>query len=434
MEAKDLLPIDLEFDEPCDAQLDAVADLEEAAQHLDLERWIVNQLRHCERELTINIPLVRDDGSAGTFTAYRMQHACWKGPTLGGISLTPNAHVSALRAAAMNSTWQSALLDLPVGGAAGAIVCDPESLQERDLRQLAREYVYGLRGMLGRYSDVTLPGQGCNEQIVCWMLDEYAQTLGRIERGTVTGAPVELSGLSATIAPVARGVLAIVRNLFATRVVHRSRPAVEDSFLDRRVSVQGFGETGSSIARMLHDNGARVVGVADKSGAVYNVNGLDVPALQEHVRTNRVVFGFPTAEPCSNVDVLESDCDVLITAAGERQVTTAVADRVQASIVVEASRSAITRAAERVLRGRNVVVVPEVLATAGALVAAYLEWKQAEQIAAISAEDVVRDLEQRIVKACDAVFDRADARGLTPRGAANLIALDRVATELRLRR
>lgn len=431
MDAKDLLPVGIELDEPCEPQLQAVADLERAARLLDLEDWIVNKLRHCERELSVSIPLVRDDGSAATFTALRLQHISWRGPSIGTVSLSPTAHLSALRAAAMTSSWQCALLDLPFGGAAGAIVCDPDTVSERELRSLSRDYVYSLRGMVGRSMDVIMPGSGCNEQIMAWMFDGHSQTLGRVERGAITGTPTALSGLPCTTPPLAHGIVAILRYLVATKP---SKSASDRRSLGgQRVSIQGFGSVGSSIASALYENGAHVVAVADVSGAVRNQNGLDIPALQKHTISEGVVFGFPAAEPACNADMLECDCDVLITAATERQITTATADRIKASVVLEATRSALTHSAEASLTARGATVVPEILSTAASAVASFLEWSQADRISPFSAAELGSEIERRIVAAFEAVFECASARGVSPRRAANLLAIDRIATEMRLR-
>lgn len=436
MDAKDLLPVDIEFDDAADPQIEAVTELEEAARRLDLEPWILNKLRHCERELTVNIPVLRDDGTAASFTALRMQHVTWRGPSMGPISFSPTAHVTSVRAAAMKSTWQAALLDLRVGGAAGAVVCEPQKLSERELHELARGCVYGLRGVLGRHSDVVTYGVGCNDQIMSWMLDAHAQTLGRMEHGAVTGQPATLAGLPLAVTPIARGVLALLRYLLATRRKHASHSTDESprrAIAGQRVSIQGFGSLGSSVARILHENGARVIAVADISGAVLNEAGLDIPGLQEHAARAGMVFGFPGGESGSNADALEADCDMLITAATERQVTAAIANKVKASIVLSATNEAITHHAEILLEGRDVTVIPDVLATAGGLIGSYLEWKQAEQISPTPAEELEREIERRVVAACKTVLDCAATQGITPRCAAKLLALDRIAKEMRLR-
>ncbi len=437
MEAKDLLPIDIELDEPCDPYVDAVAELEEAAQHLDLETWIVNKLRHCEREMLLNIPIVRDDGTAVSFTAFRTQHVCWRGPTLGAVSFMPNAHISAVRGGAMKATWQAALLEVPTGGAVGAIVCDPVSLSERELRQLARDYVFGLRGLLGRHSDTVMPGVGSNEQIMSWMLDAHAQTLGRMEPGTITGVPAALSGLSWTADPLARGVLAVLRYLLAgghNRKTNGSTHRNSRVLARQAIVVQGYGPFGASIARTLYENGARITGVADVSGAVCNTQGLDIPALEEYAKKNGVLFGFPEAEPVRNLDLLESECDVLVTAATERQITSAIVHKIKAPVVVEATRSAITHAAMANLRSRDITVVPEILATAGGLLSSHLEWRHAEQVSSPSAEELDIEIERRAVKTCKLLFEYADAHDLTPDRAAIVLAVDRIAREMRLRR
>ncbi len=442
MNANDLLPSQLaDFDEPSDPQLDAAADLEDVARHLDLESWIVQRLLHPERELTTNLVLTRDDGTPATFTGYRVQHVTSRGPTLGGVSFSQHAYLSGIRAAAMQATWQASLLNLPFGGAAGAVVCNPDELSEDELRQLSKEYAHALRGVVGRFQDVLAPGLGCHAQMIAWMLDSIAHDEGHLEPGTVTGKPESMYGLPDYTGMTTRGIVTLLNSLLARYGTKTTSGA--PSFTQRRVgleisgqriSIQGFGSLGASIARAFHDLGAHVIAIADISGGLYKADGIDIPALQKYAEANRVIFGFAEAESCCNADVLEADCDILITAAAERQISTANAERIKASIVVEASKLAVTRAAEEILTSRGIVVVPEILATSGAAIAAFLEWNQSARFSTLSTSEAHSELTKRIDASLDIVLATAEKNSITLRRAAQVIAIDRIAREMRMRK
>jgi glutamate dehydrogenase/leucine dehydrogenase len=425
MNTKDFLPPAIELENDSDAQLEAVSEIEEVARRLDLEDWITNRLRHTEREISVNLPIIRDDGRAASFTGFRIQHLSSKRPTVGPLTLSPASHISTLRAAAMQASWQAELLNLPFGGAAGAIVCNPDDLSERELRQLSKDYVHALRGILGRYTDVLTPGAGCNEQTMAWMLDSHAHTQGHMELGVITGKPALMWGLPETTELAARGSIVILQQFCARK---------NRTLAGQRVSIQGFGPLGTAIARSLFDSGAQVVAVADKSGGLFrNRGGIDIPALQRHAAEKRVIFGFPHADAARNADIIEADCDILITAATERQITMANAERVKAGVVLEATRRAITLPAESVLTAMGVVVVPEMLTLAGAAIAAFLEWNQSIRFSTASTAEVGHEVERRISAACDSVLSVAARENVSIRRAAHLVAIDRIARELRLR-
>jgi glutamate dehydrogenase (NAD(P)+) len=419
MSAQDLLPHEIETEESHDPYLDASLKLEQAARFLDLEHWIVQRLRHAEREVTVNLPVTHDNGQAVTITGLRVQHNCSRGPTLGSVRFCPKAHLGQMRALAMANTWKAALLDLPFGGSAGALVCNPEELSERELRVLSKQYVTALRGFIGPHKDVLSPGRGANERTMAWMLDAYRQATGDLENSIVVGKPEALGGLSDRRAIFAQSILVLLREVLSER---------HQDLETRRIAIQGFGCMGAGIARLLHDSGASVVAVADISGGLLDAQGINIPALQAYSEDRGMIYGFANAEAVCNAEVLEADCDILILAAAERQVTAANAPKLRAPLVVEAARSAISSRADEVLQAKNTTVIPDLLGTAGAMIAYSMEWN-INVVGQSAAESALR---QRIGDAYKVVRSTARSNQLTLRDAAHIVAVGKVASAIRM--
>ncbi len=422
MTARDLLPTEMiEMEAPYDPFLEEMVHFEEAARQLDLEDWIVQRLRHTEREVTVNLPLVRDNGQAVTVAGLRVQHNTSRGPTLGAVRFSNAAHLSQLKAAAMRATWQCALLDLPFGGAAGAVVANAQELSERELKHLFKEYTNSLRNLIGPHKDVLALDGGANERTAAWMLDADARARGQLELGVVTGKPVVLGGLPAPRAAAGRGLFLLLLE------------AMESRANQLRVALQGFGNLGRSVAGQLHEAGARVVAVADVSGGLLRKNGIDVPALAGYANKRGVIFGFPEAEPVCNADVLECPCDVLVLAGAERQISATNADRVQARVIVEVADAAITPAAEASLESRGAHIVPDLLGNAVSAIASFLEWKQNVTCSALSPPQIEDGIHASISAAYRATRDYAKKHSVNLRRAAHLIAIDKVAAAVRMR-
>jgi len=358
MSAKELLPPDLANEPATDSLLEFTLQLEEAARMLDLEPWIVQRLKHCQREITVNIGLRREDGEAANYAGFRLQHCDARGPFLGPVLFSPELHVNTLRARALASSVQYALLNLPRGGSAGAVICDTRKISESDLRAVVREYVFGLRETMGVASDVLVCGE---EHIAAWMWDSYVRACAHPEAGAIVGKPAALGGLPPGHAAASVAVPAIASELIGA------------DWEGRGISVQGFGQEARALARWLVNAGARIVALADISGGLMNEQGLDLTAVEEHARREGIVFGFPEAEAVRNTDVLAAKCDMLVLAAAERQVTAANAGSVEAQLIVELAHGGVTPSADHRLRNRNRVVLPESLATCGAVVTAFLE-------------------------------------------------------------
>jgi glutamate dehydrogenase (NAD(P)+) len=421
MQVNDLLPREIaEHEEESDPLLAATIDFEEAARHLDLEDWIVARLRRSEREVTLNLPLLRDCGDPVTVGAIRVQHYSGNQPSLGPVQWSRTAHPQRLRAEAMDQSWQSALLQLPVGGAAGAIWFDPAELSERELRELARAYAHGMRGVSGALSDVLAPGTGCNEQTMAWMLDSQARPEPSW-RAAAVGKPEALWGIPGYYAATAQGIGSLLRQI-------RPDPA------GQRIAIQGFGNVGGTLASLLHRGGARLVALADISGGLCDPNGLDADGLKQHVSAQGMLFGYPEAEAVRNTEALEIECDVLVLAAAERQITVSNAGRIRSPLVIEAARYAITRAAEQALIARGVTVIPCTIATAGAAIAAASEWAWNVQSKLATPPLLTEVIASHVHRMWEAITSAAQEHNLSLRRTALLLAVRRIAAQMRLMR
>ena len=324
--------------EDFDPAVEAGLELEEAARRMGMfgegDKPILQRLRLPERELRVCLPEI----------GLRVQHSTALGPSIGTVDLRPDVGINELCAAAMTQTWQCALLDLPMGGAAGAIVCDPARLSEHELKSLAHRYVAAL--MPGAARDVLTPGRGCHDTVMDWMSR-------RVEPGSALQRPA-----------VAPGVFVLLRQILA------------DSFHGKRIAIQGFGRTGSALAEMLHQAGARVVAVSDLSGALYRDSGLDITAVQEYFERRQRLLDCPAGEAIGNLDLLQSPCDVLILAAAPHQVNAWLAGRITAPIVMEVTEHAIGPGAAAILEQGDRLVIPSLLARAGGTLALYHEWME----------------------------------------------------------
>ena len=383
MSAKELLPPDLANEPATDSLLDFTLQLEEAARVLDLEPWVVQRLKHCQREITINIGLRRADGGGSSYAGFRLQHCDARGPFLGPVLFSPELHLNMLRAHAPALSFQYALLNLPLGGSVGAIVCDARKMAENELRAMVREYVYGLREVIGATSDVLV----CSEEhIAAWMWDSYVRARAHAEAGAITGKPATLGGLSFGNGAASVAVPAIASELIGA------------GWEGRRISIQGFGQEARALARRFAEAGAKIIAVADISGGLMNESGLNLQAVENHVRRDGILFGFPEAEAVRNTDVLSAKCDVLILAAVERQVTAANASSVEAQLIVEMAHGAVTPSADQRLRDRNRLVLPEALAGCGAVIAALLESRGTWGIEETELQNLVRSTAVRALR------------------------------------
>jgi glutamate dehydrogenase (NAD(P)+) len=402
----------------------ALAQFEAAADHIGLDSALRAILRVPQREYTVRFPVKLDDGSVQVFTGYRVQHNGARGPAKGGLRYHPGTDLDDVRALAMWMTWKCALVDVPFGGAKGGVTCDPRAMSSKELEALTRRFATELEGIIGPDSDIPAPDVGTNAQTMAWIMDTVSMHRGFSVPGVVTGKPLAIGGSVGRADATGQGVVDCI-GFAADRLGLQLQGA--------RVAIQGFGNVGEATARLLHERGARIVGISDVYGGVHRPAGLDVPQLTRHVQEHGSVVDAPGTAPIDNETLFGLDVDVLVLAALEGQITAENAGRVRARILAEAANGPTTPDADPILAANGVVTLPDILCNAGGVIVSYFEWAQNRAALAWSLEEVNARLERQILAAADAVWARSEADGITPRLAAQSIAVERVAEATRLR-
>jgi glutamate dehydrogenase (NAD(P)+) len=394
-----------------------------AARLLGLSARVEHQLLSPHREIKVECPIVRDDGSLATFVGYRIQHDNARGPMKGGLRYHPAVDPDEVNALASLMTWKTAVLNLPYGGAKGGIACDPRSLSASELQRLTRVFVEKIHDLIGVHTDIPAPDMGTNAQTMAWILDEYAKFHGYTP-GVVTGKPVELGGSLGRESATGQGLLYAAESLFADH-----RKAVKDF----TYAIQGFGNVGSWTARLFQAAGARIVAVSDLTGAVRNPAGLDIPALVAHAAIAGGVAGFAGGEAFPADHLLAEPCDVLIPAALGGVLTKETAKEVRATFVLEAANHPTDPEAGAVFAERGVTVLPDIYANAGGVTVSYFEWVQNIQEFYWDEQRVQSELRRRMQAAYADLTATAKQHACDLRAAAFALAVSRVArvTELR---
>lgn len=407
----------MNFNRITDAQFQAAAD------HMKLEPDIQMLLRTPYRELIVQIPVRMDDGHLELFHGYRVQHNAVRGPYKGGLRFHPEVDLNEVRSLAALMTWKTALVDIPFGGAKGGVTCDPTKMSRNELQKLTRGFTQKIDMCLGVYRDIAAPDVNTNPQVMAWIMDEYGKKHGYTP-AIVTGKPVNLGGSLGREAATGRGTMIITRE---------ACKAFKINLKNAKVAVQGFGNVGSWTARLLHEQGAKIVAVSDVHGGIFNAQGLDIPKVCAHVKETGSVRGFPGAKEVSNAELLTLDVDVLIPAALGGAITEKNADSVSAKLVIEAANSPVMPQAEEMLCRRGVTVVPDILTNAGGVTVSYFEWVQNLQQIRWDESHVNAELEKRMMAAWNSVYSVALSQKLPMRVAAYVVALERVAEATRQR-
>jgi glutamate dehydrogenase (NAD(P)+) len=379
----------------------------------------------CEpwREIRVALPVRMDDGRVEVFIGYRVQHNAARGPYKGGVRYHLRADEDEVRALASLMTWKTALLDVPFGGAKGGITVNPHELSSSELNQLTRRYTLSIQHLLGPHRDVPAPDMGTNGQTMAWMMDAYGLANG-YNPAVVTGKPVEIGGSLGREAATGRGAVYVVQ------------AAAQDLGVDLhhcRAVVQGFGNVGSWFCRIAHEEGVRIVAIADHLGGIYNDEKLDIPALVEYAAEHHTVHGFPGGEEISPADLFDIESDILVPAAVESVLTEENAPRIKTKLIVEAANHPTTPEADAIFNERGVPVLPDLLVNAGGVTVSYFEWTQNLQQFHWTEEHVNEELRQRMVKAYRSVADKVKSDGITHREAAFEIGVERVSRAALLR-
>ena len=399
--------------------------LDQAAEILKLDPAIHEMLRWPLRELHVTLPVRMDDGTVHVFQGFRVQYNDARGPTKGGIRFHPDETIDTVRALAAWMTWKCALVDIPLGGGKGGVICDPRRMSQGELERLSRAYIRQIGRILGMYNDIPAPDVNTNSQIMAWMLDEFSFMQGHTEFGVITGKPLALGGSAGRDDATGRGV---------SIVVAEAAKKLGLGLDGATVVVQGFGNVGSNSAVRLHEMGCKIVGVGDISGAYSNPAGIDVNALQAYVKANSIAKGFPgLGEEISPDALLELPCDILVPAALENQITAKNAPRIKPRILAEGANGPTTPDADLILRENGVYVIPDFLCNAGGVTVSYFESVQNAYSYYWDLPTVHERLQLKMVAAFHSVHDMAEKFKVHNRLAAYLVAVNRVAEAMRLR-
>jgi glutamate dehydrogenase (NAD(P)+) len=395
-----------------------------AARILNLEPGIWKILTHPKRQITVSCPIQMDNGEIEVFTGYRVQYNITLGPAKGGIRYHPGVSLDEVTALAAWMTWKCAVAHIPFGGGKGGVICDPSSMSKRELEALTRRYVAEIMDSIGPEKDVPAPDVNTNEQIMAWVMDTYSMHVGHTSTAVVTGKPLEMGGSLGRREATGRGVMICARE---------SASHLGFDLKGATVAIQGFGNVGMISAELLSEAGAKIVGVTDWKGGVYNRNGLDVTKLIEYAAQHRTVEGFPGAESLVNQQLFQLDVDVLIPAALENQITIENAPRIRAKIVIEGANGPTTPDANAHLHERGVFIVPDILANSAGVTASYFEWVQDRYGYFWTEKEVNERLEAKMCEAFNAVLQTSLKYRVDMRTAAYIVAIGRVATVTRLR-
>ncbi|MDA1280514.1 MAG: glutamate dehydrogenase [Chloroflexi bacterium] len=400
-----------------------IASIDGAVRRLGLEDDMRQVLVEPWREIQVGLPVRMDDGNIRVFKGYRSQHNAARGPYKGGIRYHPHADLEHTRALGMLMTWKTALADVPFGGAKGGVSVDPRELSTGELNRLTRRYTLSMHHVLGVNRDIPAPDLGTSAQTMAWIMDAYGSIHGHTP-GIVTGKPVELGGSVGRAEAPGRGVAVV-----ACRAIVDYGSSPEHS----RVAIQGYGAVGSAAARTMFDRGANVIAVSDMHGAIVNTSGLDIDQLERIVAGGGNISDLADADQLTNAELLELECDVLIPAAIEDVITTSNASNIRAKIIVEGANRPVTSEADQVLSDANILVIPDILANAGGVVASYFEWAQNIQVFNWELDRVNRELDQMMNRAYEVTKERKDRNGGSTRDAAFDVAVGRVARVIKIR-
>jgi glutamate dehydrogenase (NAD(P)+) len=392
--------------------------LHKVADTFGIDDRLVEVLKQCKKAVEVSIPTAMDDGSVRAFAGYRVTHNVSRGPSKGGIRYHPDVTQDEVKALAMWMTWKCSLMGLPFGGAKGGVVCDPKTMSLRELERMTRRYTSEIINEIGPEKDIPAPDVGTNAQTMAWIFDTYSMNKGHSVLGVVTGKPLSIGGSLGREEATARG---------ATFCLESALEKKGRSMQGLRVAVQGFGKVGAYFAKFIAEQGATVVAISDSTGGIYNPNGIDIAAAFAHKRGGGSISELKGGEHITNEELIALDCDVFAPCALEQVVTEANASQVKARVIVEGANGPLTPAADEILEANGVMILPDVLANAGAVVVSYFEWVQGLQEYFWKEDEVNARLNSIITRAFGETWATYEERKTSMRMAAYGLAVQRVA-------
>lgn len=403
-----------------------VAVMDKAAGVMGISEEDYLTFKYPERELKVALPVRMDDGSLKVFEGFRIQHSTLRGPAKGGVRYHQNVNVDEVRALSAWMTFKCAVAAIPYGGGKGGIVCRPREMSKGELERLTRTYIDKISAIISPNTDIPAPDVGTNAQTMDWMVDEYSKLKGESVYGIVTGKSIEIGGSKGRNEATGRGVCFVTLEMMKK---YNLKPE------DCRIVIQGMGNVGSISAKLLAEEGAKIIAVSDVSCAIYNENGLDIAGIYKYLDSGKNLLDGYTGDckRITNAELLELPCDILIPAALENQITAENADRIKAKIVIEAANGPTSVEADEILNKKGVKVLPDILSNSGGVIVSYFEWVQNLQNFYWEEDDVNAKLKRQIVGAFNDVFDAREKYDCTFRVAAYIVALNRLVTAKKLR-
>jgi len=402
----------------------ALQQLERVAKKLKLDPNIHEKLKHPKTILIVSVPIIMDSGKLKVFTGYRVQHNIDRGPSKGGIRYHPDVTLDHVKALAMWMTWKCAVMGLPYGGAKGGVTCDPKKLSQKEVEKLTRRFTTEITPFIGPRKDIPAPDVYTNPQTMAWMMDTFSMHSAHAVPGVVTGKPLVIGGSFGRNEATAQGCVFAIGEIMKYR---------GNELRGATIAIQGYGNAGAIAHKLAQQEGARVIAVSDSKGGIFNPEGLDYRQVWEHKCQDSTVKNFPGGEPISNRKLLELECDVLIPAALENQITEKNAERIRAKVIAEAANGPTSHEATRILFKRKVVVIPDIVANAGGVVVSCFEWAQNLMGYFWTEEEINSRLRDIMVFACRKMWEMAREDKIDLRLAAYMLAVGRVAEAARIR-
>ncbi|MCD6547533.1 MAG: Glu/Leu/Phe/Val dehydrogenase [Nanoarchaeota archaeon] len=404
--------------------LNAQKQIEKTAKKLNLNKNIVELLKEPMRIIQVRIPIKMDDGTIKTFTGFRVQYNNARGPTKGGIRYHPNENLDTVKALAAWMTWKCSIADIPFGGAKGGIICNPKEMSQNELERLSRGYIKAIAEFIGPDKDIPAPDVYTNPQTMAWMLDEYEKITRKNSPAVITGKPLEIGGSKGRTKATGFGVAITIRE---------AAKKVGLNLNGAKVAIQGFGNVGMYAAIALEQMGAKVIALSDSKGGIYNPDGISVEKAIKHKQENGSLKGLEGTKEISNSELLELECDILIPAALENQITKENANKIKAKIIAEAANGPTTPEADEILYKNGKFLIPDILCNAGGVIVSYFEWVQNRTGEYWSEEEVDKKLDEKLTRAFSKMVEVAEKEKVDNRTAAYMIAIKKVVNAMKLK-
>jgi glutamate dehydrogenase/leucine dehydrogenase len=393
----------------------------EAANRIKMEPWIREALLMTHRELHVSFPVEMDDGSIEIFNGYRVQHNHMRGPFKGGLRYHYNVNLDEIRALATWMTIKTAVVDIPMGGGKGGVICNPKDMSEQELERMTRAFIRRILPIIGPGMDIAAPDVYTNAKVMSWIVDEYSRCTGKKELAVVTGKPLDMGGSEGREEATGLGGLYVLQEILKEGLIKGFK-----SLKGKNIVVQGFGNVGATFAKLAFDEGAKVIAVSDSKGAIHNMDGLDIDHVIKHKKDRGSVTDCSGGNNTTNEDILQTECDILVPAALENVITMENAHKINAKIILELGNGPIAHGADNLLHKRGILVVPDVLANAGGVTVSYFEWKQNLKKERWTKKEVYEKLEKIMKVNTKLVFKKARENKVRPRLGAYILALQRI--------